>query len=198
MMEERTLGPDDPFPFTTEWYREREHAPHLEQSVHQPRMHAVAALASDAVDRFGIDSIVDLGAGDGGMLSLLAMTGVPCWGYDINPPNVRYAHEERQVDVRFGDFTTEDIEWGQLAIMTEVLEHLDDPHGVLRNVAAHCDFLIASSPASETVENHDASHVWTWDQEGYHELLRGSGFQVIEDQFVGGGYDFQVIFAMAV
>lgn len=192
---------DGPFPFTPEWYKTREHAPHLEQAVHQPRMHKVAGLALDAVSSFGVSSIVDLGAGDGGMLSLLAQTGVvglPTFGYDLMPVNVRHAHSVRQVDVRYGNFETDDIEWGQMAICTEVLEHLEDPHAAVKRIGEHCDFLIASSPSGETREHHDASHAWAWDMEGYVHLLQGGGFNVIEHEDVTGDFNFQVALAVSL
>lgn len=184
------------FPFTAEWYALREHAPHLEQPVHQARMHAVADLAVNALRTFGFQSVVDLGAGDGGTLSLISQaTGaeVPMWGYDLQANNVEWAKGVRRQDVRFKDFVDEPIDWGELVIITEVLEHLEDPHGMVRRIGENAQAVIASSPARETVESHDGCHAWCWDLEGYESLLLGGGFDVVEHMAVEGEYDFQVI-----
>lgn len=183
----------DPFPFTTEWYSTREHAPHLEQPVHQPRMRAVSALAARATQEFGFANIVDLGAGDGGTLSLLTWLALPMWGYDLMVPNVDHARDVRGVDIRFLDFEAEPIDWAELTIITECLEHLADPHSMVCRIGEHSQAIIASSPASETPESHDACHAWAWDQEGYAALITQGGFDVVEHQVVSGGYDFQII-----
>lgn len=184
------------FPYTPEWYESREHAPHAEQPIHQPRMEHVATMASWLIPDFDIASCVDLGAGDGGLIQMIGFPEtlrVPPWGYDLMEVNVNVARSERQVDVRFGDFVNDDIEWGQLAICTEVLEHLEDPHKMVRRIAEHCDFLIASSPALETAESHDAVHAWAWDMEGYRLLMEGAGYTVIDHQRVEGDFVSQVI-----
>lgn len=190
------LYADQAFPFTVDWYKTREHAPHLEQGAHRQRMDVVAALASDACDTFGFASIVDLGAGDGGMLSLLAVCGVPQWGYDLMQTNVDFARVSRGMDVRYLDFVDEPIDWADLVICTEVLEHLEDPHTLVKRIGENAQGIIASSPGAETAESHDACHAWVWDMEGYAEMITGAGFNVVEHIAVQGDYDFQVLFAL--
>lgn len=184
------------FPFTPEWYTTREHAPHLDQPIHQPRLHRVAELAHLVCADFDVPSVVDLGCGDGGLLSLLGdipSLKVPPWGYDLMEVNVEHAVTVRGVQAEFCDFLNEDITWGQLATCTEVLEHLEDPHGWVRKIVEHCDFLIASSPSNETAEHHDGAHAWVWDMEGYRLLMEQAGYTVIDHQIVEGDYEFQVI-----
>lgn len=193
------------FPFTTEWYKTREHAPHAEQWVHRPRMEAVQKMAYSAMKEYGYRSVVDLGAGDGGMLSLIkarAEAGFheyhppsefSYWGYDLMQTNVDYARNTRQMDVRYLDFIGEPVDWGDLTIITECLEHLQDPHGMVRRIGTYSKAIIASSPVSETAEQHDACHAWVWDEEGYAALIEQGGFEIREHQVVTGGYDFQII-----
>jgi hypothetical protein len=203
MTEIQLYPPGSDWPFTAQWYEHREHAPHLNQSVHNARFRATRDLVVQAVTEFDVVSIVDFGCGDGGLLALLAdegieeTRGVLTWGYDLMPSNVRYGTEVRHVDVRYRDFLNAEVEWGQLAICTEVLEHLQDPHGWLRLVRSHSDFLIASSPANETEEHHDGSHAWCWDMDGYARLVSQAGYRVMEHVEVEGGFNFQVLLAQA-
>jgi hypothetical protein len=198
------------FPFTAEWYSGRDHAPHAEQDIHKARMLAVAEKAVAVMDNYDLRSVVDLGAGDGGMLDLISKRAlgffhdyVPpsafkYWGYDLQANNVDYARAARKVDVMLRDFIDEPIEWGDLAVITECLEHLQYPHQMVRRIFENAKVVIASSPASETAESHDACHVWVWDMEGYRLMFEAAGFTVIDHEMVtAGGYDFQVITATA-
>lgn len=185
-----------PFPFTAEWYETREHAPHLEQPVHRARMDAVATMATQAVAEYCFQSIVDLGAGDGGMLSLIGEsvdTSVLCWGYDLMQSNVDHARDVRLQDVMYRDFVDEPIDWADLTIITECLEHLEHPHAMVKRIGDNAKAVIASSPSRETAQSHDACHAWVWDMDGYAALIEQGGFTVVEHIAVESGYEFQVI-----
>lgn len=180
-MTEWRLFPEGTVPeYTTpEWYGERPRGPHLEEGIHQGRLRLASEMAMDAASRYDCASIVDLGAGDGGLLSTFPV--VPCplaWGYDLQPTNVDPARRERHVDVRYGDVVNGEVEWGDLAICTEMLEHLLDPHAFVRKVAEHSRVIVASSPYTETDVDHYAFHVWAWDQDGYRALLEQAGYRV--------------------
>lgn len=197
MTEHRLFDPADPPDFFTDsWYDTRDHAPHLEQPVHATRMKDVAGVVISQVNEHPIliESVVDLGAGDGGMLSLVsARVSVPCWGYDLQRTNVEYAGVRGQ-DVRLGNFMGGSVEWGDLAIITECLEHLPDPHRTVRRIAQHSKVIVASSPVYETQDSHDACHAWVWNMDGYEALIEQGGYQVV-DHFISDptGYGFQVI-----
>jgi hypothetical protein len=161
--------------FTTpEWYAERESAPHLDQPLHQGRLKIAARYAIES----GCRTAVDLGAGDGGLLSLIAPEFDRVWGYDLQPSNVEAA-KARGVDVRYGDIT-EAIEWAGLAICTETLEHLLDPHGLLHRARDYCEQLVASSPYTETPESHYGFHTFCWDVDGYVDMIERAGWRVVE------------------
>lgn len=157
---------------TPEWYAGRERAPHLEQAAHRGRLLLTAELVREAAPA----SVVDLGAGDGGLLSLIPE--IPAWGYDLQQTNLVGA-KERGVDVRYGDVVEGDIDWAQLAVATEMLEHLVDPHGFVRRIAEHANWIVASSPHAETDVNHYEFHVWAWDTAGYRALIEQAGFEVV-------------------
>jgi hypothetical protein len=178
-----------------EWYADREHAPHLEQDGHRARLLTTATFVAQAAFAGKLPTVVDLGAGDGGLLSLLGPS-LTAWGYDLTPANLEAA-KERGVDVRYGDVVegalSGDIEYGEVAVCTEMLEHLVDPHGFLRDVAPHVQALVCSSPADERPGQAYEFHTWAWDLDGYRALVEQAGFKVIRQRTVDR---FQVILAV--
>jgi hypothetical protein len=174
-----------------DWYAGRESAPHLEQVGHRDRLMQTAGFVAQAAFSLRVDTVVDLGAGDGGLLSLLGPS-LTAWGYDLTPANLEAA-KERGVDVRYGDVVDGDIEWGQVAVCTEMLEHLIDPHAFVRRIAGHVQALVCSSPHDEWAGHAYEFHTWAWDLIGYRALLEQGGFKVLRQRKVHG---FQVVLAV--
>ena len=173
---------------TPEWYAGREAAPHVEQSAHRPRLELAASFINAYVDKGA--TIVDLGAGDGGLFTLLD-PAFKAWGYDIQPASVEAA-KARGVDIRFGNVLEDDLEWGDVAVATEMIEHLVDPDGFLQLVAEHCGTMVASSPVEEDDVHHYENHAWAWDLGGYQKLFRRNGWEIFAHDTVGV---FQVLIA---
>lgn len=179
---------------TAEFHADRERAPHLEQPIHKARLEKAAEFAVDAVSRVHLASVSDLGCGDGGLLSLLMhQHGIESlWGYDFQPSNAA-GWVERGVTAypldAFGADRSQ-VQLGNVSVCTEVLEHLSNPHGAVRWIAHHSQYLVASSPYTENDISHDACHAWAWDQEGYAALLNNHGWEVVRHETVGM---FQVI-----
>jgi hypothetical protein len=196
---------DGPVPFvsTAEFHADRERAPHLEQDVHRPRLEKAADFVTTAATTLHCQgnnhvTVSDLGCGDGGLLSLLLHDNVmESWGYDFQPSNqsgwIERGVRASKADVFGAD--RDNIEYGDIVVCTEVLEHLADPHGALRHIAGvpRVRYLVASSPWTETPESHDACHCWAWDQTGYRELVEQAGFTVLRHAEVGM---FQVVMAV--
>jgi hypothetical protein len=164
---------------TAEFHRDRERAPHLEQNLHQPRLAAAAALVLKSVER-GSTSVSDLGCGDGGLLSLLGGS-VEAWGYDFAPANAA-GWPERGVSAELLDVFhgRTGVRFGTTTVVTEVLEHLTDPHGAVRWIAEHSRYIVASSPHDEHPGYVDPCHAWAFDHAGYRALLEQGGFNVVE------------------
>lgn len=150
-------------------------------------MELAAEYVQEARDRFGLVSVSDMGAGDGGLLSLVRGC---CWGYDLQPANVDAALHERLVPVSLADFTRDRVEWGDIAVCTETLEHMIDPHGWLAQVPSRC--VVASSPDGETEACHYEFHAWGWSQAGYRAMFESAGFRVVRHACFG----FQVVLAV--
>lgn len=170
------------------WYADRDRAPHVDEALHRPRLDLTAAMARDAMR----PTLSDLGAGDGGLLWLLRGDPILAWGYDLQQSNIDGAME-RGVHVRLGDVLGDNIEYGEISVATEMIEHLLDPHAFVAEVLRHSDVLIASSPHTETAESHYGYHTWAWDMPGYRAMFENAGWRVELHQTVGM---FQVLMAV--
>lgn len=198
-MEWKLFEGDVPFVSTAEFHADRERARHLEQPDHRPRLlHAagfVLAAARMSAARSGETATVsDLGCGDGGLLSLI-QDQTKAWGYDFAPANAA-GWVERGVSAEALDVFGADrdaVKFGDIAVVTEVLEHLADPHGVVRWIGENSRFVVASSPWGERPGFHDECHAWAFDQRGYRDLIELGGFRVLRHDLVGA---FQVILGM--
>lgn len=167
-----------------EWYEDRETANHLDQHDHRERLLKAVEFVKEAVG-LGANTVVDLGCGDGGLLSLLKNEGIKSWGYDLMPHNIEYAINVRGVDARYTDFNNDNtIEYADVVIMTETLEHMEDPHSVVRSLPSK--YLVASSPYNENNNSHYEFHLWAWDNEGYCKLLEQGGYTVVKQENVSG------------
>ena len=188
---------------TFEFHEHRERAAHLEQPVHRGRLLKAAQFVEAAVGlRLGAPgwapppvTVSDLGCGDGGLLQVVqALPGVEAWGYDFAPAN-EAGWAERGVRAELLDVFNGDrskVQVGDVAVMTEVLEHLADPHGAVRWIGETARFLVASSPWPETPEQHDECHSYAWDMEGYRALIEQGGFRILRHEKVSW---FQVVLA---
>ena len=187
---------------TFKFHEHRERAPHLEQGVHQSRLRLAADFVREAVDRVETRvgapaNVIDLGCGDGGLLSLISRyPWTNSWGYDFQPSNAR-GWEERNVKGYALNFVDdfENVGRADVFVMTEVLEHLTDPHGFVKKIRERGAQLIASSPWTEHAGSHDECHAWAWDEEGYEYLMGQGGFTVVRHETTGM---FQVIHAVPV
>ena len=175
-------GNDSEF-IKAEWYKDRVAAHHLEEEGHSQRLVMSAQLVKQAT-KMGANTVVDLGCGDGGLLQLLKNMGITAWGYDLMPKNIEYAVNVRGVDARYTDFNSDDIVYGDVAVMTEVLEHMIDPHKIVRELPSK--YLVASSPFNETGENHYEFHLWAWDQAGYDNLITQGGYTIVNKLYSSG------------
>lgn len=166
------------YPSTFEYHEHRERVSHLDQYNHRPRLLKAVEFIRSATP----SSVVDLGCGDGGLLSLIK--DIPSWGYDFAPAN-QAGWEERGVTAYPVDVfnVRGDIRWGELAVATEVIEHLADPHEAVAWIAQHARYLVASSPAFERPGSDPECHIWAWDFDGYAALLE-SHFNILRHEIV--------------
>lgn len=197
MTEYKLFDGEIPHVSTAEFHADRERAPHLEQSAHRPRLVAAAGFVFTSSNlHIGrtrtAPTLSDLGCGDGGLLSLVQHRMGEAWGYDFAPANVP-GWAERGVKAEALDVFGADsdrVRFGHITAVTEVLEHIADPHGAVRWIGENSPFIVASSPWNETPEAHDECHAWAWDMEGYRALIEQGGYRVLAHQTVR---QFQVV-----
>jgi hypothetical protein len=82
-----------------------------------------------------------------------------------------------------------------LFILSETLEHVDDPDAVLRAIRPKAGRLLLSTPDGET-DDQNPEHVWGWDAEAVGGMLRAAGFNpdihTTVDTRPIGGYSYQI------
>jgi len=179
-MAEWKLFPDGTIPEFTQkgFFATHPHVPPEHQLGHSQRIKMVA----DVVNSEERCCVSDLGCGDGSLLRLIECPDK--WGYDAGVANIRAAHESGLFTVWEADITDDEGEWelGCTIVLSEVVEHMADPHGYLQYLHGHSvpDYttLILSSPSVETNEWHYEHHAWAWDLAGYNDLVTNAGWKV--------------------
>lgn len=175
----------EPYFSTQEFHDDREAAPHIDQhGMQRDRLVLAADFVKELVLEYKITTVSDICCGDGGLLEYLKPFfeehGVQAWGYDFQPANVRDAVYKRKVDVSFADVVNDPIEYGELSIMTECLEHFYDPHAMVRKIES--DYFVASGPNGETPEAHYELHTWGWSWPAYEKLLEQGGYNILRHE----------------
>ena len=166
-----------PFFTTTEFFTEHPWIDPVHQLGHAERTAMVAGLVREFVAQHPVTSLVDLGCGDGSLLGQLRDLTIPMWGYDAGTQNVEQA-TAAGLDVRQADLLSDTLEFGELIIATEVVEHLVDPYAFIRALPSHK--LILSSPSAEDSDWHYEHHAWAWDMEGYADMVTACGWSIVK------------------
>jgi len=192
MIEKRFFKEEIPYFSTEKYHADREAAHHLEQEEHNPRLLKAFELIKSLPN---VKSVVDFGCGDGGLLSLLKDKYIS-YGCDFCPDNVKYANEVRKVNVYHENFTNNiNSLIYDLVVMTEVLEHMAEPHKFLKDLSEQSEvkYIICSSPWNETELETAGGHVWAFDREAYAKMITNAGWTIISHEDVVPR--FQIILA---
>lgn len=169
------------------WYRDREQADHIHQEGHRERLiEAVERVEQLYKEAFGGLNVCDLGCGNGGLLKTLRDRNpdMELHGYDLCPDNVKHAQNVYGVSVQLEDFTNPlrwpNLELGGIVVLTEVLEHLVEPHRLIEMLRRHpgVRFIVASSPAAETPAHHYEFHIWAWTGDSYAKMFERAGWKI--------------------
>jgi hypothetical protein len=123
---------------------------------------------------------------------------------DISPQNIEYVKQEHpQWQTFTGDayaMLERVASVADLAFLTEILEHVEEPVELLRATKAKSRVLIASSPIKAPHEHDDnPEHVWQFDAEEYEALLRRGGWKPVArvnlSFYNAAYYNFQILAA---
>lgn len=162
----RRLRPAHPVERRDEIYAKR--YDHTRWQDHVQRVAATKRFINEVRAEVDIRTVADLSCGDAAIAT----------GLDI-----------RREDLVLGDLTfVEGYDFAgpieetvklmgdvDLFIMSETVEHLDDPIHVLRDVRRRADYLVLTTPLDEQNDGNE-EHYWGWDQEGVETILELSGW----------------------
>jgi 2-polyprenyl-3-methyl-5-hydroxy-6-metoxy-1,4-benzoquinol methylase len=120
---------------------------------------------------------------------------------DLSEPNITYlATSERRAGWEFGvgsiETTLDAYRGGaDVVVLTEIIEHLEDPDTILRLAREKSRYLVASSPEMRPGQiDRNPEHLWQFDADGYRGMLGGAGWQVNQRTtlYFPSEYDFQI------
>lgn len=183
-------GPDPPWFTQPEFFGLAPHIPGNHQLGYGERMALAGAMVAKMCSIYPINTITDLGCGDGSFLRHLHPLGKHMWGYDAGKENISVGRrggrrrksgrrkEAPKLNIQVANILEDELTLGDLVTICEVLEHLFDPRSFLRKLSAN--LIVATSPSAETAEWHYLEHAWAWDLDGFVELFEDSGYTVIE------------------
>jgi hypothetical protein len=136
---------------------------HKQWKDHIQRVESTIALAK----WFNANSVADLSCGDGVIIDSLdaaiKIKGDYAPGYEFTGPIEQ---------------TITQIPNVELFILSETLEHLDDPDAVLRQIRQKTKYLVLSTPNGET-DTENPQHYWGWNNADVKEMLQEAGFKPV-------------------
>lgn len=132
---------------------------------HQLRVDHTVALGQALLREAGIalPAVADLSCGNAEIpraLSPCPVLGDLAPGYALTGPIEHTIVKVTHVD---------------LFVLSETLEHLDEPEGILTAIRKCASLLLTSTPLGET-EDTNPEHYWGWDQDGVRDMLAGAGW----------------------
>lgn len=135
---------------------------HLWWQDHRQRVRSTIALAQWFED---VKSVADLSAGDAAIVSAL---DVPVKYIGDFAPKYEFTGSL--------DETIEQIPNVDLFILSETIEHVNDPDSILSKIRAKTKHLILTTPNGES-DDGNPEHYWGWDDKDMRQMLVGAGFK---------------------
>lgn len=135
-------------------------------------------------------SVADLSCGDAAIATALnepaTFLGDFAPTYLFTGPIEQTVHELRAriYPLRVGTF-----------ILSETIEHLDDPDSVLALLRGTADRLVLSTPIDEDLDSENVEHYWSWGTDDMRAMLTAAGwepFVLNELRLTDTEYDYQI------
>lgn len=144
-----------------------------------------------------IKTAADLSCGDAAIIKALAPDLTEAYLGDINGISIQTQEAVAQAGAdksggilvrSLGERALPDSLWClpereqpvDLIILSETLEHVPDPDGLLRSAAHFGRYLFLSTPLDESPSVGNPEHYWGWGQGDIHEMLWDSGWSPLD------------------
>jgi hypothetical protein len=148
---------------------------------HTVRIAQTIALAHDMCPE-GYWTVADLSCGDASIAQ--GISAGHLYLGDFAPGYPRQGMVEDTIE----SFTDDTLD---LFILTETLEHVDDPDALLRRIRVKSKHLLLSTPLDE-VSGVNHEHYWVWGFYDIAEMLREAGWTPVLQRNVYHTMDFQI------
>jgi SAM-dependent methyltransferase len=137
------------------------------------------------------DRLVEIGCGDGALLAELERRGAAATlhGFDVSEAAIRAAHDRGLPSVEVFDGRRLPVGDGSfdVALLSHVLEHVDDPLALLREAARTAPTVVVEVPLERSLSgrrgsrrrlSEGAGHVQVLDRARARRLVEGAGLRV--------------------
>jgi hypothetical protein len=82
---------------------------------------------------------------------------------------------------------------GRMLVLTETVEHLEDPDRILRIAREAFSSLLVTTPIDETDAHGNEEHYWSWSEDDVRQMLVDAGWHIhTHDQFSTLWYNYQL------
>jgi 2-polyprenyl-3-methyl-5-hydroxy-6-metoxy-1,4-benzoquinol methylase len=166
-----------------EFYKEIPTADHINQVDGGHRFRLLKTLEHLTEIIQPTDTVCDFGCGNGGLIREIEQVHTnTIWGYDLMPSNVQDAKSKGNENIILHDFVTDAeniVKYPNIAICTEVLEHLENPDAFLIRLRENgVRAVLASSPNYETPTYHAPGHLWVFNGDTYKDMFVDAGWTI--------------------
>lgn len=170
------------------------------------------AASVDLIRRYAgrITTAADLSCGDGAILHGLAACLDRVWLGDLNTARIgghfwTGAAVEVLPPALLPDSLASLPEPVDLFVLSETIEHVDDPDALLRAIRKHARHLFLSTPVDEQPFVRNLEHYWSWGVADMRGMLQDTGWDPLElklltpesTRHMPGAYTFQLWMAVA-
>jgi hypothetical protein len=167
---------------------------------HVQRVSFSVSILTQWAGYWGIKTIADLSAGDGaiarGVASGLGVRDDDVILGDINPCHDIGARIAGPLPDTLEELPAAGVD---LFILSETIEHVEDPDFLLEQIRQRARYLFVSTPVDESpVTHHNPEHYWSWGTNDVATMLGSAGWNPIDymiftpDPRPADGYDFQM------
>lgn len=141
---------------------------HTQWQDHKDRIQSTIGFINKFVKGKKFKTIADLSAGDAAIINAI----------DIPNKIIGDFYPAFEYQGKIED-TIEQIDPVDVFILSETLEHVDNPLEVLKQIRNKTKYLIISTP-QDNWDDDNEEHYWAWDKDGVEELLNDAGFEAID------------------